>query len=364
MKKKTHEEYVHELETKNPTVEVVGEYIDANTKIEHHCLTHDVYWNTTPSRALQGVGCEICRKEKDRTKRCKSHEEYIEELKNVNPKIILLEKYVDAKTPIMCKCLKHDVEWKIYPDSLLRGHGCYKCGNEKIGDKNKKSSEKYIEELKEINPKIIAIDTYVDANTPILHKCLIDGHKWYATPGNILYGTGCPKCAGNIKMTQDEYVNKVSLINPNIEVIGKYINAKTPILHRCKIDGNTWSTVSSVILSGCGCPKCKDSKGEKFIRQWLDNHSIIYECQKRFNDCKDINSLPFDFYLPDYNTLIEYDGEQHYKPVEHFGGEKEFKKRLKHDTIKNSYCKCNNIRLLRIPFNKNIKEELNNFLFI
>lgn len=64
-RKKTHEEYVAELAEKNPTVEVVGKYIDALTKIEHHCLTHDVYWETTPSRALQGVGCKMCHSEKN-----------------------------------------------------------------------------------------------------------------------------------------------------------------------------------------------------------------------------------------------------------------------------------------------------------
>lgn len=65
-KKKIHEEYVAELAEKNPTVEVVGKYIDALTKIKHHYLIHDVYWDTTPSRALRGVGCNECHKERDR----------------------------------------------------------------------------------------------------------------------------------------------------------------------------------------------------------------------------------------------------------------------------------------------------------
>lgn len=78
----------------------------------------------------------------------------------------------------------------------------------------------------------------------------------------------------------------------------------------------------------------------------------------------DIRPLPFDFYLPEYNICIEYDGEQHNRSVKHFGGDKAFYTRIKHDNIKNEYCKNNGISLLRIPYFKNIEEELNNFLFI
>ena len=64
--------------------------------------------------------------------------------------------------------------------------------------------------------------------------------------------------------------------------------------------------------------------------------------------------------------MIEYDGEQHFRPIEYFGGQKKFELQQKHDTIKNEYCKNNGIPLLRIPYFKydNIEEELNNFLFI
>lgn len=70
--------------------------------------------------------------------------------------------------------------------------------------------------------------------------------------------------------------------------------------------------------------------------------------------------LPFDFYLPSYNIVIELDGEQHFKPVR-FGGIshkeaiEQFKIRKLHDKIKNQFCKNNNIRLVRIPY-YNIKE--------
>ena len=99
---------------------------------------------------------------------------------------------------------------------------------------------------------------------------------------------------------------------------------------------------------------------------WLDKNNIFYEPQMRFDDCCDIKTLPFDFYIPSLKIAIEYDGKQHFEPIEYFGGKESFEILQKHDAIKNEYCKNNGISLLRIPYYKynNIEEELNNFLFI
>ena len=103
------------------------------------------------------------------------------------------------------------------------------------------------------------------------------------------------------------------------------------------------------------CNKCNVSLGEDKIENFLINYSIKYKIQYTYNDCKSIRTLPFDFYLPDYNILIEYDGEQHFKPRD-FKGEG-YNKALNNfigikvrDTIKNIYCKNNNIKLIRIPY--------------
>ena len=204
-----------------------------------------------------------------------------------------------------------------------------------------------------------------------MHRCIIHDFEWKTTPASALQGCGCPMCKSEkirnaqIK-THEEYVEDVKIINPNIQVLGKYINAKTPLLHKCLIDDFEWSPVPYSILSGCGCPKCNRSKGELKISLWLDKNNIFYEPQMRFDDCCDTKPLPFDFYIPALNVAIEYDGKQHFEPIEHFGGEESFEILQKHDAIKNEYCKNNGISLLRIPYYKynNIEEELNNFLFI
>ena len=111
-------------------------------------------------------------------------------------------------------------------------------------------------------------------------------------------------------------------------------------------------------LNNQGCPICKESKGEKEIRNYLKNNNIVFESQKKFNNCRNKNPLPFDFYLPLLNICIEYDGIQHYKSNTFFGGEKGLKQRQINDKIKTQYCKDNDIRLLRIKYNQNNLKKL------
>ena len=94
--------------------------------------------------------------------------------------------------------------------------------------------------------------------------------------------------------------------------LNEYIDAKTPITHKCKICGYEWLVKPNHTLCGHSCPKCNQSIGERTISQWLFDNNIYFIPQYSFDECMDKLSLPFDFYLPDYNTCIEYDGEQQY----------------------------------------------------
>lgn len=73
-----------------------------------------------------------------------------------------------------------------------------------------------------------------------------------------------------------------------------------------------------------------------------------------FDDCLSIKGykLRFDFYLPKNNCCIEIDGRQHREPVDKFGGETTFNELIQNDNIKNEYCKNNNIKLIRIPYER------------
>ena len=127
-----------------------------------------------------------------------------------------------------------------------------------------------------------------------------------------------------------------------------------------------WQTPSKH-LSGQGCPQCVISKGEVKIKDWLIQNKITFIKQCFFNDCKYKARLPFDFYLPDYNICIEFQGQQHYTPVRFAKSQtlKEAEEALRinkiRDGIKKEYCKKNDIILLEIKYDENIKEKLENF---
>lgn len=210
------------------------------------------------------------------------------------------------------------------------------------------------------------LEIYAGHKTAILHECLIDGTVWYATPNNILRGCGCPMCASKKvsvyrTKTHEEYVKEVWGVNPYIQVIGTYVNSETKILHRCLIDGHEWFSLPGNILSGHGCPHCNQSIGERRISIYLDRYNVKYKTQYTFDDCRYKKCLPFDFYLVDYNVCVEYDGEQHFKAVDYFGGEDGLLERQRNDLIKTNYCLLNNIQLVRIRYDQNVEEMLDVF---
>lgn len=186
-----------------------------------------------------------------------THTEYVHRVAEINPNIEILEEYKGIKIPILHKCLIHNIEWMVKPEYIVQGRGCSEC----IKENSHKTHKEYVEEVAKINPNIEVIGEYASARTKILHRCKIDGYEWYAYPFNIIMGTGCPKCANDSvkyknRKTHDKYIKNLVLINPNIEVIDKYVNAKTKILHRCKICGYEWKVIPNAIMNGNGCPVC------------------------------------------------------------------------------------------------------------
>lgn len=120
---------------------------------------------------------------------------------------------------------------------------------------------------------------------------------------------------------------------------------------KCETCSHEWSaSIYSVNELHTWCPNCSLSKGEKSISEWLTMNKVNCLKQYRLNNCKFKKPLPFDFYLPDYNTCIEYDGRQHFEIVKDFGGLNGFIDVKIRDIIKNEYCKNNNIKLIRIPY--------------
>ncbi len=441
-KTKTNEQYIKELKSKNPNVVADELYIDGKTAINHKCLIHDIIWKTKPTYVLKGGGCEQCYLDYLKNysvSKTKTHEQYIEDLKNKAPHIIPLENYINAKTKILHKCLKHDVEWKVRPYNIFNGNGCPECGKENYSNSRTKTTGQYVAELNIKNPNLIPLEDYKGVHEKILHMYKKCGHKAYVAPTNALAGSGCMECAINAKkmtieeylfklnekeilvepleklidyktpilhkyikcgheykkspqnvlndfgcllcrplklhiankMTQEEYISKLSSKNDNIDVLEEYINNHTSILHRFKKCGHVVKTLPNNLLSGGDCPVCNKSRLERMIEDYLSKNKIRYTSEYKFNSLYGIGNgkLSYDFYLPDYNSLIEAQGIQHEQPV-CFGGISEeqavlnFEKQQEHDRRKREYAKNNNINLLEIWYYNidNIEQILTEYL--
>jgi len=142
---------------------------------------------------------------------------------------------------------------------------------------------------------------------------------------------------------------------------------------RCTICGNVFEQKTANHLQGQGCPFCKRSFAERRIESYLKNKNIKFEIEKWFNNCRGIKKpLPFDFYLPDYNMCIEYDGKQHFEPIDFSKGKQskeeileQFKNLKRNDFIKTKFCLENDISLVRIPYyERNRLESFLDFYFV
>lgn len=271
--------------------------------------------------------------------------------------------YVNKRTKVCIICPKHGEFWQ-NPYSHITKHGCPICGNEKAISFNKKrisSMEEFINKARKIhNDKYdySKVD-YVNAHTKICIICSEHGEFWQ-TPNDHLNGYGCSKCANkgngiNGSLTTEEFIEKANQIHGDKYDYSKveYISSDKKVCIICPKHGEFWQRPSSHIR-GNGCCKCHESKLEKEVEKYLLTNKIKYLSQYRE---KWLKRLTLDFYLPDYNIAIECQGEQHFKPVNAFGGEEEFEKILERDMRKKELCEMNNIKLFYFIKN-NIKTNI------
>ena len=216
----------------------------------------------------------------------------------------------------------------------------------------------------EIIAKTPTLSTSGYVQKEYLCKCIVDGKTVQIRESHLHNGVGCMECAAKKRGVEqrklhDEYMTEINVKNPFIDIVGTYIDQYTKIKYICKICRYDGEALPNNLLRGGGCPVCNMSTGEKRIAKYLENNNIKYEIQYTFDECRNVLSLPFDFYLTDYKICIEYDGEQHFKPIDFFGGEEKFKKQQYNDMLKTQYCIDNNIYLCRINYNQDIENELN-----
>lgn len=219
------------------------------------------------------------------------------------------------------------------------------------------TTEEFIKKAHKVHGEIYDYSETIYKNTKTKVTIICEEHGAFEQrPTRHLSGDGCPICGAKAmgdkqKLTTEEFIEKACKVHSDLYTYEHvdYKDRYTKVTITCPKHG-VFDQVSSYHLQGNGCQKCSNSKGERIIEDYLEIYGISFESQKTFKECKSIRRLSFDFYLPDHNLLIEYQGIQHYKPIKYFGGESQFKKQKKHDQIKRTFAKNNGFKLIEISY--------------
>lgn len=291
---------------------------------------------------------------------------------------LLDDTYINCKTKMRFICELHPddgIQYNSIDNIVHNHHTCKHCSFDEMRAQREIPTETIINHCNNLGLDYVG---RFSRNNETRVKFICPKHRnkgtqeisWYHLKTSVY---GCSYCAGK-HITTDDFVQTMKKINSDIDIVGEYKGSEEPIECHCKICGHIWYPIGRSLKYGTGCPNCKTSKGERKIKEYLSEHDIKFIPQHTFNDCIYQSKLKFDFYIPDYKIAIEYDGHQHFFPVDFANRGKEWAERQfainqNRDKVKNEYCAKNDITLIRIPYFKydNIENilahELNHVLF-
>lgn len=182
----------------------------------------------------------------------KTTEQFRKELEEINPTLELLSEYVGSVKKVRVRCKVCHNEYESTACNLLRGSKCSYCHVIKMTKKH----YQFVDELKLVMPTITVKGKYTNSKIPLKVKCGKCNYVWKATPTHLLEKHGCPRCAGNIRKTTEQFMDEVKKINPNVEILSSYVNNRTKVKVRCKICDNHYECTPTNLLAGYGCKQC------------------------------------------------------------------------------------------------------------
>lgn len=351
-------EYVKSVIENEGYILLSTEYINNVTKLEMEC-PNGHRCKISFAKFISGCRCRICSKESVKEKLRMSYEEVRQTFEEKGYELLTKE-YDKASKKLQYKCPQGHIHEMSY-NSFQQGHRCPECqGTLKFRYEDIKL---YFESY----GFTLVSKSYKRANDRLEYICP-NGHRHYASWTNFRKNPTCPICENRVK--------NINVIREEIEKEGYILKSEEYNYNREKLNiqcpkGHNFQMTWHEFNGGCRCPQCGNNyRGEIKISEVLENNNIDYIPQKRFKDCRNLQPLPFDFYLLNYNVCIEYDGEGHYEPIDFKGkgkeeAQKDYETRVKHDKIKTQYCLDNNIKLIRIPYwefdniENILKQELN-----
>lgn len=358
-------EYQKRLKQTTDTIIPISNYIGWNQPIKYKCLICNHKWEVKEARSIIRYGCPNCAKDKKletlneiHKSNLKSEEQFRKELVEKQPNLIPNDKYINNHTKYHCICKIHNCDVYTTPDKYLnRNQGCDMCAVERSKCATRYTDKSYKEKVYSLNKNIEILSKYQNIKENVHIKCKICNYEWNPIAETLIgnNSSGCPNCSGNAIKTPEKFESEIRLTHPELKLLSPYIRANKKVHILCTDCNRYFWVTPNKLQQGQHCPYCKISHGESLIRSILTNLNIEFEMQKKFDDLKGLGGrkLSYDFYLPKYRFLIEYQGEQHEKPVVFKGTNSElalksFERQQEHDKRKREYAKEHNIELLEI----------------
>ena len=325
-------------------------YKSTKEKVCIICPKHGQFWQVAYEH-LHGSGCKKCAMEQLFSKKTKSIDKFIEEAKRIhgNKYDYSKVKYKGAHKKVRVICPTHG-EFEQEAIAHLRGQGCPKCGITKNTISRSKKLKDFIDEANKIHECKYDYSKvkYINACTKVCIICPIHG-EFYIQPNHHLEGGECQKCVRerrikNMTSSNEEFITKAKEVHGDKYDYSKveYERSNKKVCIICPIHGEFWQTPNQH-LQGRGCHKCNESRLERDISLLLDKENISYENEKMFEW---LGRKRIDFYLSQYNTVIECQGLQHFKEVEHFGGIDNLNEVIESDKLKKKLCEEHGIKML------------------
>lgn len=275
--------------------------------------------------------------------------------------IILYQSIKIFFTNLTLICKKHGIINTTPYDHLRTKYGCSSCAIEARVNSKKININSIIEAAKKQhkNKYQYIVPTITRHGNDKIKVICPDHGAFLQTIKSIKSNKICRLCSEEKnRLSQDEYINICIRKHGNKYIYSDtvYINSRTNVTVGCP-DHGSFSVIAAAHSSGSGCPVCKESKGEKTIAKILNSNNILFKREYRIPKSK--QRYRYDFWLPDYNLLIEFHGGQHYFPIEYFGGEKRYKETKERDIFKAELAKFANFNFivfnykdLRLPYVK------------